>query len=353
MKKLTNVEGSVVTNTKGFKMTLITYRNHSDVDIMFECGTVLKNRSYKCFLNGNIRKPDIKEGQQSTSKKWGVLTLLNYHRYSNVDVQFEDGKIAYGVKYNSFLKGEVRKPTNRVGEKFIILDGYEAEIINYKKATDIDVRLNTGVILTTTYSNLKKGCLKNPYHPSVYGVGYMGVGKYTSQINGKLWKGYDVWHSFLRRSYWKGYHASEKSYKDVTVCDEWHNFQNFAEWFEENYKDYMQGWDLDKDIICSDCKIYSPQTCTFVPIEVNKFFIKPRGKNTDLPLGVNMNGTGFKAEINAGDKNTIGKTFKSLSDAKVFYKTEKEKYAKFLAKKWKGLISEEIYNILIEYKVEQ
>ena len=354
MKKLTNVEGSVNTNTKGFKMTLVTYRNYSDVDIMFECGAVVKNKSYKCFLNGNICKPDTKEGQKSLSKKWGVLTLLKYHRYSNVDVKFEDGVLVYGVTYKSFLKGAVRKPVNRIGEKFTILDGYKAEIIAYRKAVDLDVLLDDGTVITNVYyANLKKGILKNPNHPSIYGVGCIGIGKHRSNIEGKMTKAYDVWHSFIRRSYWKGYHASKKSYKDVTVCEEWHNFQNFAEWFYENYNpEIMQGWDLDKDIICPNCKIYSPETCLFVPVEVNKFFCKPRGKVTDLPTGINMNGTGFKAEVNLGGKNILGKTFRKKEEAVNFYKEEKERYAKELAQKWKEIINVKVYEKLINYQVE-
>lgn len=200
---------------------------------------------------------------------------------------------------------------------------------------------------------MSKGILKNPNHLSVYDVACIGVGEHGTLINGKLSKAYDVWHSFLRRCYWKDYHASEKSYKNITVVKEWHNFQNFAKWFYNNYDfEIMKGWDLDKDILCPECKIYSPETCCFVPAEINKFFCKSRLKTSTLPIGIKMNGSGFQAAINVGETKRIGKTFKLLVDAELFYKTEKEKYAKILAKKWKNLIPEEINNKLINYKVE-
>ncbi len=243
---------------------------------------------------------------------------------------------------------------NRVGEVFTIRDGYKAEIIKYEGVKSITVKLSDGTIIeNVSYGNLKIGSLINPNHRSVYGVGFMGQGVYTSQENNGLSKAYDRWHSLLRRSYWEGYHASDKSYKDVTVCEDWHNFQNFAKWFYENYNpEIMQDWQLDKDIICSECKIYSPETCCFVPSEINKFFCKSVNKSTNLPVGVNMNGTGFKAEVNIGGK-TIHKTFRKLEDAVNFYKTEKEKYAKKVAEKWKNIVSDIVYDKLINYKVKQ
>lgn len=242
---------------------------------------------------------------------------------------------------------------DRTGERFTICGGYEAEIVKYNGARESTVLLNDGTIIEGAfYNNLKIGSLRNPNHPSVYGIGYIGQGKYTSQVDGKLSKAYDRWHSLLRRSYWKGYHASEKSYKDVYVCEEWHNFQNFAKWYEENWKHYMVNWDLDKDIICPDCKYYSPETCRFVPLEVNKFFAIYNTKKTSLPLGVNMNGSGFKGEVNVGLKRTIGKTFKTLEKAVQFYKVNKEEYATTLANRWKSVLDPTVYDKLINFKVK-
>lgn len=250
-------------------------------------------------------------------------------------------------------KGEILH-IERTGEKFTICDGYEATIISYRKSTDLDVILNEGTIITNiSYSNLRKGILKNPNHPSVYGVGYIGQGEYGTLINGKLSKAYDVWHSFLRRSYWKGYHASEKSYKDTTVCEAWKCFQTFAKWFYKNYNsETMKGWDLDKDILVKGNKIYSPKTCCFVPLEINKFFCKTKEGKLGLKVGVKINGSGFQCRVHINGERLTSKTFKTQEEAFFFYKTEKEEYAKVLAEKWKNLIPKEIYNKLIEYKVE-
>ena len=109
---------------------------------------------------------------------------------------------------------------------------------------------------------------------------------------------------------------------------------------------------MDKDIICPECKIYSPETCNFVPNEINKFFVKKKIKENKLPLGVQVNHYSYKAEIHRGKNEKINKSFPSVLEAATFYKFEKEAYAKILANKWKGFISSEIYNKLINFKIE-
>ena len=37
----------------------------------------------------------------------------------------------------------------------------------------------------TTYSNFKTGCIKNPYDKTVYGIAWIGEGKYLAKENGK------------------------------------------------------------------------------------------------------------------------------------------------------------------------
>ena len=51
------------------------------------------------------------------------------------------------------------------------------------------------------YGNFKKGNIKCPYERRVYGVGYIGEGKYKVKENGKTTKCYETWHSMLRRCY--------------------------------------------------------------------------------------------------------------------------------------------------------
>lgn len=44
----------------------------------------------------------------------------------------------------------------------------------------------------STYANFKSGSIKNPYYPSVYGVGIIGT-KHPRSVNCKNIKEYETW----------------------------------------------------------------------------------------------------------------------------------------------------------------
>ena len=72
------------------------------------------------------------------------------------------------------------------------------------------------------------------------------------------------------------------------------DFQEFVEWSRTEYgyclRDAGTGkmWSLDKDLL-SFGKIYSPNTCVFVPNKVNIFLAYKHTKLGELPIGVYFN----------------------------------------------------------------
>ena len=84
----------------------------------------------------------------------------------------------------------------------------------------------------------------------------------TKMVNGHKLRCpiYAAWANMLARSYDPKYHEIKPTYADVTVCCEWHLFSAFAEWYEINH---IAGFELDKDILVSGNKVYSPSTCIF------------------------------------------------------------------------------------------
>ena len=131
----------------------------------------------------------------------------------------------------------------------------------------------------------KNGLIKNPYDKNVFGMGYIGEGKYNKKDYEKI---YNTWSDMLRRCYEPYFINKNLAYIDCYVHDEWHNFQNFAKWYEENYYEIKeQRMCLDKDILNKGNKIYSSETCLIVPQVINQLFVKPRIKN-DLPIGVGI-----------------------------------------------------------------
>lgn len=188
------------------------------------------------------------------------------------------------------------------------------------------------------------------YSKSYYGVGYFGEGPYEICVigSGDMNKCGDVWADMIRRCY-KPYSMKKFiTYKDCSVCDEWHNFQNFAEWFYANYKDGMQ---IDKDLLKHGNKIYCPECCCFVPQEINKFFTNRIDKRSICGRGISVAPSGnFSVRIGFEGKSKILGTFKTLSCAKSAYKTAKEEIAVILANRHKDIIGDRIYNAMINYK---
>lgn len=117
--------------------------------------------------------------------------------------------------------------------------------------------LTTGYEIFKQAAHLDSGSIKDPFYPSILGVGYFGDGKHTSKSNPKM---YQAWRNMLARCYYPDYQKNNQSYAGCVVCDDWHNFQTFANWYVNNF---IEGYQLDKDI-AGNGSLYSPETCTFV-----------------------------------------------------------------------------------------
>lgn len=235
---------------------------------------------------------------------------------------------------------------NRVGERFLTNEGYEVEIIEYFRSDNCTIRFlyNDLIIKNITYICLLKKNIKNPLHFSICNVGYFGlkVKDYDKDLQRKV---YGVWNNMLQRCYNSDNIDNKNTYREVTVCKDWHNFQNFIEWYINNYK---EGWHLDKDVLIKGNKVYSPETCCFIPSEINALFTK-RGKlRGGYPIGVSKDNNKFKATLR---KTNLGR-YLTPEEAFQAYKIAKEKYIKEVADKWKDLIDLKVYEAMYNYKVE-
>jgi len=141
------------------------------------------------------------------------------------------------------------------------------EIVEYINYKEVIIRfIDTGYETSVHLSSVRSGSIMDRMRPSLCGVGFIGSGKYASKVNRRPTRSYGVWIGMIRRCYDVDRKKKNESYKDCTVCDEWHNFQNFAKWFEANYID---GFHLDKDIKIKGNRVYSPDACMFVSVQDN------------------------------------------------------------------------------------
>ena len=253
------------------------------------------------------------------------------------------------------------KKNERLSEINMSNEGYEIKIIEYNNTNNIIIEFQDKyrTIVHTIYGNFKKGSVKNPYHPSVYGVGYIGTGKYKPYANGKQTKAYIYWKNVVKRCYDPYFLNKWPTYIDCYVCDEWLCFQNFAEWFYKNYYEVEEEiMCLDKDILYKGNKIYSPETCIFAPQRINLLFTKSNVKRGEYPIGMYYYKPTNKLHVLCqtldGQKRLgyfpLNKPFQAFT----CYKNFKENYIKQVADEYysKGLISKEIYDALYKYEVE-
>ena len=96
---------------------------------------------------------------------------------------------------------------------------------------------------------------------------------------------YVRWAAMINRAHNPVYQEVQKTYQGVIICEEWRFFSNFKAWMEQqDWEDYQ----LEKDIL-GDGKLYSPETCCFVPQRFNALLTQRGNARGDYPLGVHYN----------------------------------------------------------------
>lgn len=229
------------------------------------------------------------------------------------------------------------------------------KIIKYNNAIDIFVQFEKGKPLHTTWRSFYQGTVTSPYDKTVYGLGYIGDGKYKVSENGKHTIQYNTWNTMLQRCYDSKRIEKFPTYKNVIVCPEWHCFQNFAKWYEDNYYEIEgERMVIDKDILFKGNQIYSPSTCVFVPEKINILFTKSNSSRGDFPIGVSYNVATdkYQASCNKNNKLIYLGLFNYPEEAFLTYKAFKEKLIKQTAEEYKDKLPNKLYEALINYKVE-
>lgn len=235
------------------------------------------------------------------------------------------------------------------------------KIVEYNKSSDIVVEFqdNYKYRINTIYANFKSGSIKNPYYPSVYGVGIIGT-KYPRSVNCRNIKEYETWRHVLRRCYDSELKGRQPTYNDVFCCDEWLCYENFYEWLhkQSNFDKWYEGkrWAVDKDIFTKRNKVYSPENCCLVPQNVNCLFLKREAERGDYPIGVRYTNDGFLAVCRnpfLDSAEELG-CYSTPERAFMAYKVYKENIIKQVAEiEYKnGNIIKECYEAMLNYVVE-
>ena len=257
-------------------------------------------------------------------------------KYLN-DVSYKD---CVGKVYKSKLSGDFK-------------------IVKYNDSENVEIQfINTGFETSAQLGVIRNGNVKDPYSPSVYGIGVLGT-KYPSKINGVQTKEYDLWRGMLKRCYSDAYKNKNPTYIDCEVSNKFKSYEYFYEWCNKQVGFGNDGngnpFQLDKDLLVKGNKIYSENTCVFIPKEINSLLVKREALRGEHLIGVYWSKTNkaFRARVNKnkGKSEHLG-YFKTEIEAFNTYKVAKEAFVKEQANKWKSQIDERAYNALMNYTVE-
>lgn len=171
--------------------------------------------------------------------------------------------------------------------------------------------------------------------PSLCNIGYFGYGEFIGYKQGKTSESYSCWKRMIERCY-DGKYNNHPTYIGTSVCLDWHNYQNFAQWHKDNY---IEGWQLDKDILVEGNKIYSPDTCVFVPSEINQLFKKEliEGKYSRGVAKIKRRKS-FKALIRMGKERMYLGSFSTQEEANKVYSLAYLNKLNILYSKWENLV---------------
>lgn len=358
------------------KELLLNYNNYKDVVIILNDDDSMKfNLHYASFQKGRFEvfaQKYWRTGEEGVNSQGYPMKIIEYVDATHVLVEFQD-ELKYKVvaTYDGFKNGSI---TNVYGENLIIRqhreerlgqisnnnNGTKAVIVEYINSNKVLVEFQDehNYRYYTTYTNFKNGQLTNPYDcRNQGGVGYIGEGECNSKDHHTA---YTRWKHIIRRTVTDYNDAKVASYKDVTLCEEWMNFQNFAKWYYNYLSKYKRIPNdlplcVDKDIKIHGNKIYSPDTCMIVPERINLMLIKEFARRGNSPIGTSFDKrlNKYSVTVHDCDSNEVGLgMFENAIDGFNAYKKAKEKYLLEMANRYKDILPDETYEAIINYRVD-
>lgn len=152
-------------------------------------------------------------------------------------------------------------------------------IENYHNKGCVNIKfLSTGYENTVSMGEIRCGHVKDHFTPSVHGVGIFGdryKAYYKDSVGKSLPKSeYTTWNNMLSRCYNPKSLEKRKTYEGCIVSENFKHYPYFYDWCNRQIGFGSAGFHLEKDLLLKSNKIYSEDTCVFIPKEVNVAFTK-------------------------------------------------------------------------------
>ena len=229
------------------------------------------------------------------------------------------------------------------------------KILKYNDKTNVEIQfINTGYETTVQLGSIRNGYVKDQYSPSVFGAGIVGT-KYPIKVNGVKTKEYTLWTNMLQRCYSASLKKKYQTYEGCEVSDNFKSYEYFYEWCHKQIGFGVEGFELDKDLLVKGNKVYSEDSCIFIPTEINTLLTKRTASRGKHLIGVywHNKGKAFASQVNKnkGKQEHLG-LFNTELEAFNAYKQAKEAFVKEVAEKWKDGIDPRAYEALMNYRVD-
>lgn len=228
-------------------------------------------------------------------------------------------------------------------------------VLEYEHNTKVRVKfLDTGYETVVSSGNILKGGVRDPNYPSVYGVGYLGEKYEKGEFKTLMYK---RWSSMLQRCYDNKMHRYSPTYVDCHVSGNFSCYSNFKAWSHlqignNSLDEQGKPFALDKDILVNGNKLYSEDTCVFVPREINSLLNTHSNRSGVYPLGVHKQYEKFVASISKFGSRVFLGNYSTPEEAFLVYKEDKETYIKEVAEKWRDKIDIRVYDSLMRWVVQ-
>lgn len=220
-----------------------------------------------------------------------------------------------------------------------------AVVLEYISSTSVIVKFMCDqTTKEVTVQNLKSGSFSNKVSTRCVDKNKSFLRKYArSKLRG-----------MNERCYSEKYHHKYPSYIGCEISDNFKNFDYFYEWCCTQIGFGNKDWHLDKDILVKGNKLYSEETCCFVPQEINALIVLQKSTRGSLPIGVRYNkmfNLYYSSMRVFGLNKDLG-MHTAPEEAFYAYKEGKEEHIKEVANKWKDQIDVRVYNALMNWTIE-
>ena len=285
-----------------------------------------------------------------TKEGYEIEIIEKYVGIDKSKIIFKESGLEMIVFNGGIRRGTIHNPSHildkcKVGTIHLSSDGDKYEVIekidNNKRLIRFEGYTQTKEVFT---SAILSNSVKNNFKPILYGVAYKGEG--TAPRSNALQ--YTTWRNMITRCFSEEYKLKNPTYKNVTVCEDWLDFGKFQIWHNETF--LGEGFEIDKDLLQQDVenKIYSPETCIWLPKKVNSFLTNMQRSNTSGYVGVRKHYRKWTSSISIdgvrhhlGYYDTLEEASKSYQEARSIQAEKVKSYMRSL-----GYYSEEIIQLI-------